>query len=120
MNHNVLIADDSTFTREILREVLEGNHEIVGEAENGLQAVELFEEHAPDLVLMDIAMPHRDGIEATAEITERDGDANVIVCTSADQEEMIKEAIRAGARGYVTKPFDETSVLEAIESVVDT
>lgn len=104
MSVNVLIADDSEFTRELLREMISGTHEIVGEAENGREAVDLYEEHSPDLVLMDIAMPYRDGIEATEEIKARDEDVKVIVCTSVDQEEMMKEAIKAGANGYITKP----------------
>lgn len=66
---------------------------------------------------MDIAMPYRDGIEATAEIKRRDEDVTIIVCTSVDQEEMMKEAIEAGANGYITKPFDESDVLETIDDV---
>ena len=118
MTLEVLIADDSEFTRELLRGMLAGDVDVVDEAENGMEAVEKFEEHAPDLVLMDIAMPYRDGIEATAEIKDRDEDVKVIVCTSVDQEEMMKEAIRAGANGYITKPFDEPDVREAIDDVV--
>jgi two-component system chemotaxis response regulator CheY len=114
----VLIADDSEFMRNLLREILEEEHQIVGEAENGVEAVELFEEHHPDLVMMDIAMPIRDGIEATAAIKEADPNAKVIMCTSAEQEEMMKEAIKAGANGYVTKPFQKPNILEAINDVV--
>jgi two-component system chemotaxis response regulator CheY len=114
----VLIADDSEFMRNLLSEILEEEHQIVGEAENGVEAVELFEEHHPDLVMMDIAMPIRDGIEATAEIKEKDPNAKVIMCTSAEQEEMMKEAIKAGANGYVTKPFQKPNILEAINDVV--
>lgn len=118
VSSSVLIADDSEFTRELLREMLDGTHHIVGEAENGRQAVDMFEEHSPDIVLMDIAMPYRNGIEATEEIKSRDDDVRVIVCTSVDQEEMMKEAIKAGANGYITKPFDEPDVLEAIDETV--
>jgi two-component system chemotaxis response regulator CheY len=117
MSLTVLIADDSEFTRELLRESLAPEHEIVGEAEHGKQAVDMFEEHAPDLVLMDIAMPYQNGIEATEAIKARDEDAKVIVCTSVDQEEMMKEAIKVGANGYITKPFDGPDVLEAIADV---
>lgn len=114
----VLIVDDSDFMRNLLREILEGEHTVVGEAENGVEAVELFHDHDPDIVMMDIAMPIQDGIEATGEIKESDPGANIIMCTSVEQEEMMKEAIKAGADGYITKPFQKPNVLEAIEDAV--
>ncbi|WP_436923749.1 chemotaxis protein CheY [Halosimplex amylolyticum] len=115
---DVLIADDSEFMRNLLREILEEDHNIVGEVENGVEAVETYKEHDPDLVMMDIVMPIRDGIEATDEIKNTNPDANVIMCTSVGQEEKMKEAVRAGADGYITKPFQKPSVMEAIEDVV--
>ncbi len=115
---DVLIVDDSDFMRNLLREILEGEHNIVGEAENGVEAVELFKEQAPDIVMMDIAMPIQDGIEATDEIKGVAPDTTVIMCTSVEQEEMMKEAIKAGADGYITKPFQKPNVLEAIEDAV--
>jgi two-component system chemotaxis response regulator CheY len=114
----VLIADDSEFMRNLLREILEESHEVVDEAENGVEAVELYEEHDPDLVMMDIVMPIRDGIEATTEITDADSGANVIMCTSVGQEERMKQAVKAGADGYITKPFQKPNVLEAITDVM--
>lgn len=114
----VLIADDSEFMRNLLREILEENHTIVGEVENGVEAVEVFKEKQPDLVMMDIVMPIRDGIEATDEIKNTDSSANVIMCTSVGQEEKMKEAVKAGADGYITKPFQKPSVMEAIQDVV--
>ncbi|WP_436901726.1 chemotaxis protein CheY [Halovenus halobia] len=116
----VLIADDSEFMRNLLREILEENHTIVGEVENGVEAVEVFKEEQPDLVMMDIVMPIRDGIEATDEIKNTDPSANVIMCTSVGQEEKMKEAVKAGADGYITKPFQKPSVMEAIQDVVPT
>jgi two-component system chemotaxis response regulator CheY len=118
MARTVIIADDSEFMRNLLREILEEDHEILGEAENGVEAVDLYDEHGPDLVMMDIVMPIRDGIEATDEIKESDPDANVIMCTSVGQEEKMKEAVKAGADGYITKPFQKPSVISAIEDVV--
>ncbi|WP_348613490.1 chemotaxis protein CheY [Halobaculum rarum] len=118
MPTSVLIADDSEFMRNLLREILEGEFEIVGEAENGVEAVDLYGEHAPDIVMMDIVMPIRNGIEATTEITEDHPDASVIMCTSVGQEEKMKAAIKAGAEGYITKPFQKPNVLEAINDVV--
>ncbi|WP_254273044.1 chemotaxis protein CheY [Haloarcula marina] len=115
---DVLIADDSEFMRNLLREILEEDHTIVGEVENGVEAVEVYKEQTPDLVMMDIVMPIRDGIEATGEIKSANPDANVIMCTSVGQEEKMKEAVKAGADGYITKPFQKPSVMEAIEDVV--
>ncbi|WP_435161199.1 chemotaxis protein CheY [Halorubrum sp. SY-15] len=114
----VLIADDSEFMRSLLREILDDAFEVVGEAENGVEAVDLYDEHGPDVVMMDIVMPIRDGIEATGEITGADPDATVIMCTSVGQEEQMKAAIKAGAEGYITKPFQKPNVLDAIGSAV--
>jgi len=115
---DVLIADDSEFMRNLLREILEEDHTIVGEAENGVEAVEVFKETQPDLVMMDIVMPIRDGIEATNKIKTQHPESNVIMCTSVGQEEKMKEAVKAGADGYITKPFQKPSVIEAIQDVV--
>jgi len=114
----ILIADDSAFMRNLLREILDDDHEVVGEAENGVEAVERYHEVTPDLVMMDIVMPIRDGIDATETITNDDPGANVIMCTSVGQEEQMKAAIRAGADGYITKPFQKPNVLDAIDAVV--
>jgi two-component system chemotaxis response regulator CheY len=114
----VLIADDSEFMRSLLREILEEDYTIVGEAENGVEAIELYNENDPDVVMMDIVMPIRDGIEATDEITDTDPGAKVIMCTSVGQEQKMKSAIQAGAEGYITKPFQKPSVLDEIENVV--
>jgi two-component system chemotaxis response regulator CheY len=118
MATRVLIADDSEFMRNLLREILEGEFEIVGEAENGVEAVNMYEEYGPDLVMMDIVMPIRDGIEATTEIIDDNPEATVIMCTSVGQEEKMKAAIKAGAEGYITKPFQKPNVLDAIGSAV--
>ena len=118
MATTVLIADDSEFMRNLLREILEEEHEIVGEAENGVEAVDIYEEQSPDLVMMDIVMPIRDGIEATSQIKDADPGANVIMCTSVGQEEKMKAAVKAGADGYITKPFQKPSVIQAIRDVV--
>ncbi|WP_132059496.1 chemotaxis protein CheY [Halorussus amylolyticus] len=118
MANDVLIVDDSDFMRNLLREILEEEFEIAGEAENGVEAVELYEKNAPDLVMMDIVMPIRDGIEATTEIKDADPGANIIMCTSIGQEEKMKAAIKAGADGYITKPFQKPSVMDAIDDVI--
>ena len=114
---NVLITDDSEFMRDLLREILEEDHTVIGEAENGVEAVELYRETDPDIVFMDIVMPIKDGIEATDEITDLDPEAKVVMCTSVEQAEQMKDSIKAGAEGYITKPFQKESVLEEIKSI---
>jgi len=118
MVNDVLIVDDSEFMRNLLREILEENFEIADEAENGVEAIELYKEKQPDFVMMDIVMPIRDGIDATEEIKQFDSSANIIMCTSIGQEEKMKKAIKAGADGYITKPFQKPSVMEAINDVI--
>src|SRR6056297_1525238 len=118
MANDVLIVDDSEFMRNLLREILEEECEIVGEAENGVEAVETYKEEDPDLVMMDIVMPIRNGIEATDEIKQYDADSHVIMCTSIGQEAKMKKAVKAGADGYITKPFQKPSVMEAINDVI--
>ncbi|MFC3476257.1 chemotaxis protein CheY [Halobacterium litoreum] len=118
MAKQVLLVDDSEFMRNLLREILEEEFEIADEAENGVEAVEMYKEYEPDLVMMDIVMPIRDGIEATSEIKEYDGSAHIIMCTSIGQEEKMKKAVKAGADGYITKPFQKPSVMDAISDVL--
>jgi two-component system chemotaxis response regulator CheY len=114
----VVIADDSEFMRNLLREILATEYDVVGEVENGVEAIEVCKERQPDLVMMDIVMPIRDGIEATREIKTSDPSTTVIMCTSVGQEEKMTEAMRAGADGYITKPFQKPNVLEAIDDAV--
>ena len=118
MARNVLVVDDSAFMRNLLKQLLEDDHEVVGEAENGVEAVELYRELDPDVVTMDVVMPIRNGIEATSEIKSIDPDSSVIMCTSVGQEEKMREAVEAGADGYITKPFQKPNVLQAIDDVV--
>jgi two-component system chemotaxis response regulator CheY len=118
MARNVLVVDDSAFMRNLLKQLLEDDHEVVGEAENGVEAVEMYRELDPDVVTMDVVMPIRNGIEATSEIKSIDPDSSVIMCTSVGQEEKMREAVEAGADGYITKPFQKPNVLEAIDDVV--
>jgi len=118
MARTVLVVDDSAFMRNLLKQLLEEDHEVVGEAENGVEAVELYRELDPDVVTMDVVMPIRNGIEATSEIKSLDPTSSVIMCTSVGQEEKMREAVEAGADGYITKPFQKPNVLQAIDDVV--
>ena len=108
----ILIADDSMFMRSTLKEILvEGGHEVVGEAGNGAQVVELFQKLNPDLVTMDITMPQMSGLEALKKIIELKPDAAVIMLTSISKPENAMEALKNGAKNYITKPFDKAKVL---------
>lgn len=118
MPPSVLIADDSGFMRALLRDVLEGECEVVGEAENGVEAVELYEQRSPDLVMLDIEMPIQGGIETTERLKELDPAANVIACTNEGKEDQIQAASEVGVDGYITKPFQKESVQRAIQEVV--
>jgi|Deesub1362B_J571_1020462.scaffolds.fasta_scaffold01725_12 two-component system chemotaxis response regulator CheY len=114
----ILIVDDSQFMRKLLSKIIhQHGYTVVGEAENGAEAVTKARELKPDIVMMDIVMPVKDGIKATAEI-KKSSNVKVLMCTSVGQEEMMKQAIKAGADGYITKPFQGQKVIEAIQSVV--
>ncbi|OEU59366.1 MAG: regulator [Desulfuromonadales bacterium C00003094] len=113
-----MLVDDSKFMRALLKKVLASAHNIVGEAENGVEAIDMYEQLSPDIVLMDIVMPHMDGILATSNIVGKHPDAKVIMCTSVGQDEKVKAAIKAGAKGYITKPFQGPSVLKEVESLL--
>jgi two-component system chemotaxis response regulator CheY len=119
MATRVLIVDDAAFMRMMVKDILSKNgYEIVGEAENGLKAVEKFQELKPDLTTMDITMPEMDGITAVKEIKKLDPSAKVIMCSAMGQQAMVVEAIQAGARDFIVKPFQPDRVLEAVRKAV--
>ncbi len=119
MSNNILIVDDAAFMRMMIRDVLTKNgYQIVGEAENGQKAIEKFKELNPDLVIMDITMPEVDGIEAVKEIKKIDGNAKVVMCSAMGQQAMVIEAIQAGARDFIVKPFQADRVIEAVKKVL--
>lgn len=115
----ILIVDDAKFMRMTLINILhKADHEVVGEAENGVEAVKLFERELPDLVTMDITMPEKNGIVALKEIKQKYSDAKIIMCSAMGQQKMVVEAIEAGAKDFIVKPFDENRVIEAINRVL--
>ena len=115
----VLIVDDAAFMRMMIKDILaKNNYEIVGEAENGLKAIEKWQELRPDLTTMDITMPEMDGITAVKEIKKIDPNAKIIMCSAMGQQGMVIEAIQSGARDFIVKPFQPDRVLEAIRKVV--
>lgn len=110
----ILVADDAAFMRMMLKDILgKAGHEVVGEASNGKEAARLYGELSPDLVTMDITMPDSDGIEGLKLIMEKDPSARVVMCSAMGQQAMVLEAIGAGARDFVVKPFDAARVTEA-------
>ncbi|MEY8303183.1 response regulator [Anaerosalibacter bizertensis] len=119
MSKRILIVDDASFMRMMIKDILTKNgFEVVGEGENGLKAVEKYEELKPDLVIMDITMPEMDGIQAVKEIKKIDSDAKIVMCSAMGQQAMVIEAIQAGARDFIVKPFQADRVIEAVKKVL--
>ena len=115
----VLIVDDAAFMRMMLKDILTKNGiEVVGEAVNGFEAVDKYRELMPDIVTMDITMPEKDGITAVKEIRTIDPKANVIMCSAMGQQPMVLEAIQAGAKDFVVKPFQADRVIDSINKVL--
>ena len=119
MANKILIVDDAAFMRMMIKDILTKNDfEVVGEAENGLKAIEKYKELMPDLVLMDITMPELDGIQAVRLIKEYDATAKVVMCSAMGQQAMVIESIQAGAKDFIVKPFQADRVIEAIQKVL--
>ncbi|MDF2834882.1 MAG: response regulator receiver protein [Paenibacillus sp.] len=119
MANRILIVDDAAFMRMMIRDILSKNgYEVVGEAQDGAQAVEKFKELKPDLITMDITMPEMDGISALKEIKKMDGNAKVIMCSAMGQQAMVIDAIQAGAKDFIVKPFQADRVIEAIKKTL--
>ncbi|WP_053219567.1 response regulator [Virgibacillus senegalensis] len=116
---NILVVDDAKFIRVTLAGILEqGGHTVIGEAENGEQAVNVYKRLSPDLVTMDITMPEKNGMDALEEIKAYDSQAKVIMCSAMGQQKLVVQAIEKGAKDFIVKPFDENRVLEAVNRVL--
>lgn len=121
----VLIVDDAMFMRNMIAEIFNGkkykeeDYQVVAEAENGIEAVEKYKEHDPDIVTMDIVMPEMTGIEALKEIMEADSGANVIMCSALGQDSLVMEALDAGAKDFIVKPFQPEKVLDVVVRILD-
>ena len=110
----ILVADDAAFMRMMIKNILTQNgHEVVGEAENGAEAVARYAELKPDVTTMDITMPEKDGIAALKEILAADPSAKVVMCSALGQEAKVIASIRSGAKDFVVKPFQQDRVLSA-------
>ena len=119
MAKNILIVDDAAFMRMMIKDILTKNgYNVVGEAENGLKAIEKYSETKPDLVLMDITMPEMDGIQALKKLKAIDAGANIIMCSAMGQQAMVIESIQSGAKDFIVKPFQADRVLQAVKKAI--
>ena len=111
----VLVVDDAAFMRKVVSDALAaGGHEVVGEAGNGVEAVQQFRALSPELTTLDITMPEKDGLQALVEIIALDPGARVLMCSALGQESKVIESIKLGAKDFVVKPFQADRVLEAV------
>ena len=118
MAREILVVDDAAFMRMMIKNILNDNgFEVIGEAEDGSQAVKMYQELKPDLITMDITMPDMDGIEAVKKILSIDQQAKIIMCSAMGQKTMVIEAIEAGAKDFIVKPFDADRVVESVNNV---
>jgi two-component system chemotaxis response regulator CheY len=119
VSFRVLVVDDARFMRSMIRDIFaRGPFVVAGEADNGVEGVRLYQELRPDLTTMDIVMPQMDGITALREILGLDPAAKVVMCSALGQEALIAEAIEAGARDFIVKPFHPGRVLKVAQSVL--
>ncbi len=115
----VLIVDDAAMMRQLFKDILRKSpFEVIGETANGQEALKLYADLRPDLVLMDVMMPGLDGIEVTRAIMGQDPRARIIICTTVSQKSRVMEALRAGAKDFIVKPLVPRKVLEAMRKVL--
>lgn len=115
----IMLVDDAAFMRMMLKDILTKNgYNVIGEAENGVKAIEKYKELSPTLTIMDITMPEMDGIQAVKAIKAADSAALIIMCSAMGQQAMVIESIQAGARDFIVKPFQADRVLEAVKKVI--
>jgi two-component system chemotaxis response regulator CheY len=115
----ILVVDDAAFMRMMIKNILvKHGYEVVGEAENGAVAAQMYQDLSPDLVTMDITMPEMDGIESVKAILGQDPEASIVMVSAMGQQTMVMEAIQAGAKDFIVKPFQQERILQAIERVL--
>ncbi len=119
MKARVLVVDDAIFMRKMISDILEGNGmEIVGEADTGALAVEKYKELKPDLVTMDIIMPEMNGIDAVRQIMTDDSQARIVMCSALGQQALVQDAMAAGAKDFLIKPFNPSRVIEVVSKIL--
>lgn len=115
----ILLVDDAAFMRMMIKDTLSKNgYTDLYEAADGMQAVEMYSEVSPDLVIMDITMPNMDGLEALKAIKGKNPNATVVMCSAMGQESMVIEAIKSGAKDFIVKPFKPDRILKTVSSIV--
>ena len=119
MKAKVLVVDDAIFMRKMISDILEGNGmEVVGEADTGALAVEKYKELKPDLVTMDIIMPEMNGIDAVRQIMSNDSQARIVMCSALGQQALVQDAMTAGAKDFLIKPFNPSRVIEVVSKIL--
>ena len=114
----VMVVDDAAFMRMNLKNILENSgHRVVEEAENGEEAINKYKATRPELVTMDITMPEMDGIEALNNILDYDPEARVVMCSAMGQQSMVIQAIEAGAKDFIVKPFKKDRIEKAVDKI---
>jgi Response regulator containing CheY-like receiver domain and AraC-type DNA-binding domain len=119
MVQRAIVVDDSSFQRNIVRNTIENWFDVIGTASNGKEAIEVFREKRPDVITMDIMMPEMNGIESLRRIKDISPETTIVMVTSVSQDEKMREAARAGADGYVTKPVDTERLQNEFDDVLD-
>lgn len=120
MSYSVLLCDDALFMRTMLRGIVTaGDYEVIGEAENGRRAIEQYQALRPDIVVMDMVMPELSGVDAVREIRRIDPQARIVMCSAMGQQQLVADALAAGAQGFITKPFTASRVLEALVDLME-
>jgi two-component system, chemotaxis family, chemotaxis protein CheY len=115
----VLVVDDAAFMRKMVTDALtKGGHEVIGEASNGIEAVERYRELRPEVTTLDITMPDKDGLATLQEIIGLDPGARVIMCSALGQESKVLESIKIGAKDFIVKPFKAERVLGAVDKAL--
>jgi len=115
----VLVTDDAIFMRRMLSDILKsGGYEVVAEAANGNESVDQYKKTKPDIVTMDIIMPEMGGIDAVKEIVGHDKKARILMVSAMGQQQLVVEAIQAGAKDFIVKPFESSRVLSALERIL--
>jgi two-component system chemotaxis response regulator CheY len=115
----IMIADDSDAIRLVLKDILSiGDHKVLVEAADGAEAVDFYQKNNPDVLLLDLAMPKKDGLTVVTEIIKIDPNAKIILITASDDQKVINQCLEHGASSHISKPFDFNAVLKAINDVL--
>ena len=116
----ILVADDASFMRQMIREIVESEgFEVCGEASDGIEAIDEFRRLQPDVVTMDIVMPRMSGIDAVRGIMKLDPSACIVMCSALGQETLVTEALQAGAKDFIVKPFKPDCVVDTLKKVLE-